>query len=420
MSQNRYTKLDNCRICGNSELKKVVDLGEQTLTGIFPKQKDTLITSGPLQLVKCVGDDKTCGLLQLAHSYDLQEMYGLNYGYRSGLNADMVKHLESNINKVKKTVQLEDDDIVVDIGSNDCTSLKFYNNKKIRAIGIDPTGVKFSKYYPEHIRLIPDFFSAKAFKSEFAESKAKVVTSFSMFYDLESPVTFAQDIADILDNEGIWMFEQSYLPSMLEMNSYDTACHEHLEYYTLKQIQFIVDKVGMRIVDVEFNDVNGGSFSVMACHKSASYPAYDNINSLLKSEIEMGLDKLETYELFDQRIKTTKTKFLNFLNEAKAQGKSVVGLGASTKGNVLLQYCDITPELMSAVGEVNEEKFDCYTPGTLLPIIQEDKLLESKPDYLVILPWHFKEFFKNSKKFEKFELVFPLPNLEFRKSCATQ
>ena len=265
-----YKTLTHCRICGNSNLVRVLDLGEQTLTGVFPKSLGQQITRGPLQLVKCVGDTETCGLLQLAHSYDLAEMYGDNYGYRSGLNASMVKHLQAKVERILAKVDLSGHPIVLDIGSNDGTTLGFYPSSQCQRVGMDPTAQKFRQYYPVDVEAIADFFSATRFLQSFPNRKARVITSFSMFYDLEEPMSFVREVAQILDDKGVWVFEQSYMPLMLETNSYDTACHEHLEYYSLKQVAWMLRRANMKIVDVEFNRVNGGSFSVMAALVSSA------------------------------------------------------------------------------------------------------------------------------------------------------
>jgi NDP-4-keto-2,6-dideoxyhexose 3-C-methyltransferase len=256
-----YNSVTQCRICGNTHLEPVLDLGEQMLTGVFPKTVDAQVTSGPLRLVKCTGED-ACGLVQLAHSYSLSEMYGENYGYRSGLNASMVRHLHAKVARIQSRIALQSGDLVIDIGSNDSTTLRAYDSAGLTLVGVDPTGIKFKEYYPEHIGLIPDFFSARLVKEQFPGRRARVITSFSMFYDLEAPMDFMRNIYEILADDGIWVFEQSYMPFMLDTNSYDTVCHEHLEFYGLHQIKWMTDRVGLKIVDVEFNDVNGGSFSV--------------------------------------------------------------------------------------------------------------------------------------------------------------
>src|SRR5882672_1955237 len=254
-----YRVIPACRVSGSPNLLTVLNLGRQVLTGVFPRSAREEVTAGPLELVWCPHS----GLLQLKHSYEASEMYGDNYGYRSGLNQSMVNHLGDKVAYLERLNSLKQGDVVVDIGSNDATTLKAYRNSGIRRIGIDPTGKKFAEYYPSGIALVPDFFSAGAYRSV-EKRPARIVTSIAMFYDLEAPVEFARQIESILADDGIWHFEQSYMPSMLRMNSYDTICHEHLEYYSLSVVKTILDQSGMRLVDVMMNSVNGGSFAVTA------------------------------------------------------------------------------------------------------------------------------------------------------------
>ena len=406
-----FKEVKKCRICRSIHLERVLDLGDQMLTGVFPCNKDLKVTVGPLRLVKCKVEEAGCGLVQLEHSYDLGEMYGENYGYRSGLNSSMVAHLRRKVEKITSKVKLEKGDLVIDIGSNDSTTLKAYPID-LELVGIDPTGVKFQSYYPDHIKLIPNFFSAALVRKEYPNKKAKVVTSFSMFYDLEDPVGFMQEVFDVLDDDGIWVFEQSYMPTMLATNSYDTVCHEHLEFYALKQIKWMTDKIGFRIIDVEFNEVNGGSFSVTVSKANGNFSVVPLVQEILHNEIELELDTLKPYHDFEIRVEKTKKDLIGFIHAAKADGKTISALGASTKGNVLLQYCGLSEDEISYVGEVNIEKYGCYTPGTWLPIISEAELLSKKPDFLIVLPWHFRKFFLDNNKYKKTKLVFPLPNLE--------
>ena len=405
--------INECRVCKNKNLIKVLDLGEQYLTGIFPKTIDRIISKGPLQLLKCHQDlnSDACGLLQIAHDYDLDEMYGDDYGYRSGLNPSMVDHLKKKVSKILQTVKLSDKDIIVDIASNDSTTLQAYPKNKYELVGIDPTGKKFINFYPEHIKLIPEFFSLKIFNKFYKNMKAKVITSFAMLYDLNDPLTFIREIKEILCKDGIWVFEQSYMPQMLESNSYDTVCHEHKEYYSLHQIKWMIDYVGLKIIDVEFNNINGGSFSVTVSHLDSSYNVNPIIDKILDDEKKKSLHTLDPYLEFAGRVRKLKLHFINFIKKAKMNNKSIGALGASTKGNVILQYCGITNDDIDFVGEVNSDKFNHFTPGTFLPIISEDKALKKKPDYLIVLPWHFKEFFLQQKKFKNSKLIFPLPSM---------
>lgn len=410
-----FKTISNCRICGGSHLINVMSLGVQTLTGVFPKSPAEVITSGPVDLVQCANEGG-CGLVQLKQSYDLGEMYGMNYGYRSGLNASMVNHLKSKVEKILNLGILQHGDLVIDIGSNDATTLRAYPAGVYQLVGIDPTGVKFSSYYttpPPEIRLIPEFFSAEAVAKALSGKKAKVITSFSMFYDLEDPVAFAKEIERALDDEGIWVFEQSYLPAMLRTNSFDTICHEHLEFYALKQINWIAEKACLKVLDVEFNDVNGGSFSITAAKVGSSLqPNTEWLHDILAQEREIGLGSTKAFDDFKIRVETARFALMNFLTTVKKEGKRVCGLGASTKGNVLLQYYGIDKHLLDQIGEVNEDKFGSFTPGTLIPLVPEAQVLESNPDYLLVLPWHFRAFFESLPSMKGRTLVYPLPDFE--------
>ena len=406
----RFRKVDKCRVCRGTELVQVLDLGNQVLTGVFPPARDDSITSGPVQLVKC-HDQTGCGLLQLAHTYDLAEMYGDNYGYRSGLNPSMVAHLQGKVRRIRQRVSLAAGDLVLDIGSNDSTTLQAYPEEGLVLVGMDPSAGKFRSYYPPHVALIEDFFTAKRFAERYPGRKARVVTSFAMFYDLEEPMEFMRQVHDILADDGVWVFEQSYMPSMLEANAYDTVCQEHLEFYGLRQIHWMTERVGFQIEDVEFNDTNGGSFSVTVT-KSAAPVTLPAVQEILDRERDQGLTTLVPYREFAQRVAASREQLVSFVREAVASGKSVVALGASTKGNVLLQYCKFTDADIFAVGEVNPDKFGAVTPGTWLPIVSEEQLIERKPDYLLVLPWHFREFFVTNERFKGMRLVFPLPELE--------
>jgi hypothetical protein len=404
-----FTRVTSCRICGNPELVPVLDLGVQALTGVFPRTRETPVTAGPLRLVKCVGAGR-CGLLQLEHSYPLTEMYGENYGYRSGINPTMVEHLHGKVRRIVAMADLAPGDLVLDIGSNDGTTLAAYPHD-LTLVGMDPTGVKFGGYYPKHVELIPDFFSARRLAERHPGRRAKVVTSFAMFYDLEQPLDFMREVREVLADDGVWVFEQSYMPAMLAVNAYDTVCHEHLEYYALAQIQWMTDRAGLRIVDVEINDVNGGSFSVTVTPGDGDLTPGPSARAALDDEAALRLDALATYRDFARRVEDSRAAIRTFLDEARAAGRTVAGLGASTKGNVILQYCGLSAADIPYIGEVNGDKYGAFTPGTMIPIVSEDELLARRPDHILVLPWHFWRYFESSPRFAGRDLVVPLPEL---------
>jgi hypothetical protein len=407
-----YKEIKGCRVSGSKNLVSVLNLGHQVLTGVFPKSKSEQITSGPLELVWCPNS----GLLQLKHSYDANEMYGENYGYRSGLNQSMVNHLQGKIRYLERLVPLNSGDVVLDIGSNDATTLKAYSAKGIQRIGIDPTGKKFLKYYTDDIKLVPDFFSAAAYRSV-EKRPAKIITSIAMFYDLDAPVTFAKEIESVLADDGVWHFEQSYMPSMLRTNSYDTICHEHLEYYSLGVVKKILEQAGLKVVDVVMNAVNGGSFAVTAA-KVGNRSTKQNlavVNWLLEQEDRMGLNTPRPYRDFEERVFRHRDDLTRLIRDLNADGKKVLGYGASTKGNVVLQFCGLTAKDIPAIAEVNPDKYGCFTPGTHIPIIPEAEARAMKPDYFLVLPWHFKDgILRREKEYlaNGGRMIFPFPEIE--------
>ncbi|MFA5088102.1 MAG: class I SAM-dependent methyltransferase [Candidatus Omnitrophota bacterium] len=409
--------VQQCRICGNKNLVSILNLGEQVLTGVFPRTLGEHITRGPLELVKCADEGAdTCGLVQLKHSYDLGEMYGKNYGYRSGLNRSMVQHLKNRVAKILSLVSLHSGDLIIDIGSNDSTLLQAYPKEDLQLVGIDPTGIKFKKYYPKHVRLIADFFSAEKVKEHFPRQPARVVSSISMFYDLEAPVDFMRQVYDVLAEDGIWVFEQSYMPEMLKKNSYDTICHEHLEYYGLKQIKWMTDKVGFKIIDLEFNEANGGSFAVTVAKRSnKSFPeAKAAIEKTLAQERARGLATLRPYEEFKKQVYRHKKELGDLIKDIKSRGQKIFGYGASTKGNVILQFCGLSAGDIPCIAEVNQDKFGCYTPGSGIPIISEADAKAQRPDYFLVLPWHFRgNILEREKEYLKAggNLIMPLPEI---------
>jgi hypothetical protein len=403
-------KIKKCRVCSGKKLLKTYSLGKLKLTGHFLQNKNSKIASGDLTMLLC----DNCSLLQLENSFNSKIMYGDNYGYRSSLNNHMVNHLKNkSINLIKK-YNITYNDVVVDIGSNDGTFLKNFNNKIL--IGIDPTIKKFSKFYRKDIVQIPDFFSLDLIEDNIKNKKVKLITSISMFYDLENPLKFAEEIYEALDDDGVWHLEQSYMPSMIRSYSYDTICHEHLEYYSLKSLKYIFDKIGFKIIDLEFNDINGGSFAITVAKKNSNFLEYEKITSwLLRKEDLHGYNKLSKQKEFFKDVEKHKILLKNLLLNIRDMKKTVFGYGASTKGNVILQYCGINENLIKYIADVNEFKHYKYTPGSKIKIIPENRARSLKPDFFLVLPWHFKNFILSKER--KFiqnggKFIFPLPEIE--------
>lgn len=400
-------KIKFCRLCKTKNLETVSSLGNMHFTGIFPKSKKTPIPKGKLKLVRC----KRCSLLQLENNFDSNLMYGENYGYMSSLNQAMKFHLELKKRYLLETYNLRKGNLILDIGSNDGTFLQFFD-KGFELFACDPTIRKFKKFYRKDIKTTADFFSA----DKFDNFKFDLITSIAMFYDLPDPLKFAKDIESLLTNEGIWHVEMSYMPSMINSRSYDTICHEHLEYYSIRSIKFLTDLSNLKIVNISFNQINGGSFSLDIAKNSSSYEEDKTLlNWLLLREKLLQFNNLKTQKIFFNNIKKQKLLLFNLIKKLRSKGKKICGYGASTKGNVILQYCGLTEKHLDCIFEVNPFKFNRFTPGSKIRILPERYLKKIKPDYLLVLPWHFKEHIITKEKnfLDKGgKLIFPLPEIE--------
>jgi GDP-mannose 4,6-dehydratase len=406
------SNLENCRVCKSNFLVDVISLGEQYITSRFPLYGDFSTPKTSIVLCRC----QQCGLIQLRETTNCEELYEYEYGYRSGISNTMRSHLKSYQEEICSTVKLEEGDVIVDIGSNDSTMLQYYGNA-YRRIGIDPTGKQFKQYYGE-VELLPTYFTHDNFVSNFGELKCKMVSSISMFYDLPDPVQFAKDIYSVLDDNGIWTCEQSYILTMLRTNSIDTICHEHLEYYALHQVKEIADRAGFKIIDVKFNDCNGGSFRVYFAKKESILYTENTelINSILKEEIEYGVMDPSGKVYFDfMKGCDLQVKYLkDFITTVKANGKKVYVYGASTKGNCLLQYAQLDESHMKYAVERNPNKVGKMT-CTGIEIISEETMREDPPDFLLVLPWHFREeILVREKDFMDAggQFIFPFPHFE--------
>ncbi len=347
-------------------------------------------------------------------------MYGENYGYRSSLNKSMVAHLADVVRKLTALVPVGPGDLMIDIGSNDGTLLSHYPQNGPTLVGMDPSAERFRGYYRPDIKLIVDFFPAGLAKAGLGDRRAKIVTSIAMFYDLEDPIDFMRKIEGVLADDGVWHFEQSYMPEMLRVNAYDTICHEHVEYYGLTQIEWMAKRAELKILDVEVNDINGGSFAVTVARESSTHqPNRPAIDSILAEENRLGLHTLVPYEQFAERVFAHRDALRDTLNRISSEGKTVFGYGASTKGNVILQFCGLGPDDLPCIAEVNADKFGAFTPGSKIPIVSEAEAHARKPDYFLVLPWHFKRNLlerEGAYMEQGGRMLFPLPAIEVEPS----
>lgn len=388
----------------------------------FIKNDDT--PRGGKVEMKMMLEEET-GAVRLEKCASPDTMYG-KYWYRSGINQTMKNELKGITENILSLIKLKENDIWVDIACNDGTLLSFLPESLIR-IGIDPVDDSFKKESEKHSNLIiQDYFSYDVYsKSKFGNSKVKVVTSIAMFYDLENPKKFIRDVYEVLDNNGLWVLQLSYTPLMIKQMAFDNICHEHVYYYSLFNLKKLFESCGFKIVDCQLNDINGGSFRVYAMKdvgdvkKFSTQPNRDvcqfRVNSILEYEKVLKLDKVETWKDYFEDILKLKEETISFIKQEKEKGKTIWGYGASTKGNTLLQYFGLDNTLIDGIAERSVYKWGLKTVGTNIPIYSEDDMRKAKPDYLLVLPWHFiNEFIEREFDFLKSggKFIVPCPKFE--------
>ena len=422
MEQKIIAIRSTCRVCDFSPLAPILSLGKlQVSDFISESSKHHNEDDGiPLELALCNKKDGGCGLLQLKHTISHEAMYR-QYWYRSGINKSMTDELRGIASKVESLIKLNAGDFVIDIGSNDSTLLRNYSIGGLRLIGFEPAR-NLMKYAQEGVtKIFNDFFNFSAWEREYPGAKAKAITAIAMFYDLEDPNKFVEDVTKCLDRDGVFIIQMSYLPSMLSQNAFDNICHEHLEYYSLLSLENLLMRHNLEIFDIELNDVNGGSFRIYIRRKNEgraiqiSNGAEKRIEDLRKFEEKLGLDNEKVYIDFVRRVYSLRDQLTAFVNSEVKNGKKIYIYGASTKGNTLLQFYGLDNALIVAAAERNSEKWGLKTVGTLIPIISEEQARKDKPDYFLVLPWAFlDEFVKREEEYLKSGGKFLVPLPEFR------
>ena len=396
-----------CRSCYKKKFKKIAAIGRQPISSLFLTKKKK-IKDYSLDLYKC----ELCDLVQLSKIPNLKDMYGPKYGYKTSVSKLMINHLKSKKKKFHKYKIFKKNSNILDIGSNDGTFLNFFHSKKnkLNLYGIDPSASSFLQNYKKNIKIIVDFFNQKTAKRYFINKDIKfsLITSFAMFYDVEEPNPFCKTISKILDKKGIWALEFSYFPLLLKNLTYDQICHEHCVYYSLITFNNVIRKHGLKIIDFQLNEINGGSIEVICAKTSSNFPVKTRkINALFQKEREI---KNIDFKKFNLRIYNSKKSINLFLSKCKKS--EIIGYGASTKGNVILNFCKIDESKIRYICDANPSKIGKFTPGSHIKIITKTQMRKLKPKYLLVLIWSFrKEVIKQEEKFIKDggKLIFPLP-----------
>jgi len=406
-------KITKCRICGSKSLVPIASFGNQYLTN-FPKKIDKTLSRCPLNLVWC----KDCKLLQLEHTPNFDYLYQ-EYWYVSGVNQTMRDDLKDVVKSAEKLVPLKERDIVLDIGSNDSTLLRFYTNPDIVRVGFEPAKnlMEMAQGGDIPLKIINNFFNYQDFENSFGAMKVKVITAIAMFYDLDEPNIFVADMVKCLDENGLIIIQLNYLPIMLDTNTFDNVSHEHLEYYCLMSMENLLNRHGLEIFDIELNDVNGGSLRAYIKRKDCDTiepfaGAKYRVRTLREYEKGIKLDKVKPYRDFAKRTIKLRKKIYDFIAGEKQKGKIIYVYGASTRGNALLQACDLDAKTITAAAERNPMKYGRFMVGSWIPIVSEAVARKEKPDYFLALPWQFKkEFIEREKEFlkgrGKFIFIFP-------------
>lgn len=415
--------LEYCKNCGSKDLAEVLSLNEQYLSPTFVKsnKNNPLVEiKSRLTLVLCdkKKNKKNCGLLQLKEIIEPDLLYK-EYFYRTATNDTMRKDLKELVNQVLSIAQPEDNDFIVDIGSNDCTMLNFYE-KKYNLVGFEPAkNIEFLDS-GNKITVVNNYFNSKNFIEKFPNKKAKIITSCAMFYDLEDPIKFVEDINKILDDNGVWCCQISYLGSMMKYNNFYDICHEHLSYYSLESFEFLLKKQKLKLFYAETNNVNGGSVRLYVCkEKSKIYEREDFLKKLAdlrKAEAKLKLSDIKTYYDFDKIITDIKDKTVKFVDDILKEDKKVLGLGASTKGNIILQHFELTKEKIPYISERNSIKVGLKCLGSDIELISEKEAREINPEAFIVLPWNFKkEIVEREKDYlnrgGKLMFVMPYPHV---------
>ena len=401
--------IKNCRNCNHNHLIHLFSLGKMSFTGKFPKSFLQNVPKAKLNLLMC----KKCKLVQLDRNFNIKYLYGKDYGYRTGINQTMTDHVKKTVKVGTTMVNLQPKDHVLDIASNDATLLNFYN-KNVVTVGIDPLVNKYKKHYKKINYSISNFFHASEVVKLKLKKKFKIISALSVFYDLRDPNKFLRHVKESLDEKVIFILEHADLYMIIKNKIFDTICHEHLGFFSSKVIIEMIKNAGLKTFHHEYNDINGGSSRYYVCHKNANYVVKNSIKTVLLKEKKIGLHSKKIFTNFFNEILNQRIKLKKIIKKIKDKKQTIHGYGASTKGNVLLQFYNINNKDVSYIADRNPLKYNLFTPGTKIKIISENQSRKLRPDYYLVLPWHFKKEILSREKLAKkngTKFIFPLPKI---------
>ena len=406
-----------CRLCGGGELLPLFSLGEQFVSDFVAREDAQSGIKAPLELVLC----PRCTLVQLRHTVDLTSLYAKRYWYRSGQNATMRTALRDIAQAVENRVQLQPGDVVLDIGSNDGTLLRSYNRQDIVRVGVEPAENLWEEGTKGLDLLVRDFWSADNFRKvancislDEGQWRAKVITAIGMFYDLDDPNAFIADVAKVLAPDGLFVAQLMCLRNMVDSGDVGNICHEHLEFYSLESLDYLLTKHGLQVVGIEQNNVNGGSYRLYVRHESGFNPSA-RFHRMMEQEQDDGLTTQDFHSAFFRRLCANGHKCVEFIRKEVWKGKTIYGYGASTKGNAILQWYDLNDAVIPKIADRNPEKWGKVTVGSGIPICSEEEAREDNPDFFLVLPYAFRtEFLERERAWRDRggKFVFPLPQFE--------
>ena len=397
------SKNTKCRYCSSTTIKNIGGLGEMPPCGFFPDDRDETRPNVDLSLFQCI----KCDLVQLMPTdIALSDQYGENYGYRSGLNPMMVKHLKTSAAQLLASENFDATSTILEIASNDGTHLREFSKTGAKLIAVDPAIKNWTEYYDFECLKIDKFFPCPELNEYLG--KMDCIISHACFYDLPDVKEFIAGVSSLLKNGGKWCFEQIYLPAMILNTAFDSICDEHLEYYHISFLDKALREHNLFIDKVEINDVNGGSIKVTA-QKGGFVQSGTGINTLVKLEQNFFGQDNQNFDIqvkdFWNRVEEFKIKIHKILNEVSHL--NIYACGASTKGNVILKTWELHNKI-KAVLEINPKKFGKYTPYGAVPILNETEL-NIEGSVVIILPWHFGNNIVQSYLKRGANVLIPLP-----------